>query len=236
MYGNWLTAQEGEQGDFVTTNLQVYHSLDPILALRPLLSLLQANWLKTQGVKRGDVVTVYLPMLCELPIVMLACARIGAMHSVVFAGFSADSLAQRVIDSRCAGWSRQLAGCRGARWAGRGGTQRGGGRGGVREVRSRGRYWVAAVGSCICIYVVKAPPVFIARLFVHLRASAAPNPCPPAHMYACDAHRSRVIITATGTKRGTKPVDLKPIVDQAIAMCSKDGHKVGALCVLALRS
>lgn len=43
-------------------------------------------------------------MLCELPIAMLACARIGAMHSVVFAGFSADSLAQRVIDSRCGGW------------------------------------------------------------------------------------------------------------------------------------
>lgn len=58
-----------------------------------------------------------------------------------------------------------------------------------------------------------------------------PNPCPPAHTYACDAHRSRVIITATGTKRGTKPVDLKPIVDQAISMCSKDGHKVRAPAV-----
>jgi len=43
-------------------------------------------------------VTIYLPMICELPIAMLACARIGAVHSVVFAGFSAESLAQRVVD------------------------------------------------------------------------------------------------------------------------------------------
>lgn len=73
--------------------------------------------------------------------------------------------------------------------------------------------------------------LYIAQLLLRLRASAAPNLFPPAHLYACDAHRSRVIITATGTKRGTKPVDLKPIVDQAISMCSKDGHKVRAPAV-----
>eukprot|EP00798_Chlamydomonas_sp_ICE-L_P009642 gene9642-7555_t len=58
-----------------------------------------ANWLKAQGVQRGDTVTLYLPMTPELPISMLACARIGAVHSVVFAGFSADSLAQRIMDA-----------------------------------------------------------------------------------------------------------------------------------------
>mmetsp|Transcript_7614 Transcript_7614/g.16508 ORF Transcript_7614/g.16508 Transcript_7614/m.16508 type:complete len:668 (-) Transcript_7614:1182-3185(-) len=59
-----------------------------------------SNWLKSEGVKKGDAVTIYMPMLCELPITMLACARIGAVHSVVFAGFSADSVAQRIIDCK----------------------------------------------------------------------------------------------------------------------------------------
>jgi acetyl-CoA synthetase len=60
-----------------------------------------ANVLKSLGVKKGDRVAVYLPMIPELPIVMLACARIGAIHSVVFGGFSADSLAGRINDSSC---------------------------------------------------------------------------------------------------------------------------------------
>ncbi|PHT57123.1 Acetyl-coenzyme A synthetase, cytoplasmic [Capsicum baccatum] len=59
-----------------------------------------ANYLKEVGVHKGDAVVIYLPMLMELPIAMLACARIGAIHSVVFAGFSAESLAQRIIDCR----------------------------------------------------------------------------------------------------------------------------------------
>ncbi|KAG9447374.1 hypothetical protein H6P81_013502 [Aristolochia fimbriata] len=59
-----------------------------------------SNYLKDVGVAKGDAVIIYLPMLMELPIAMLACARIGAVHSVVFAGFSADSLAQRIIDCK----------------------------------------------------------------------------------------------------------------------------------------
>lgn len=59
-----------------------------------------SNYLKDIGVKKGDAVAIYLPMLAELPIAMLACARIGAVHSVVFAGFSAESLAQRIIDCK----------------------------------------------------------------------------------------------------------------------------------------
>lgn len=62
----------------------------------------QANWLRQQGVRKGDAVAVYLPMTCELPIAMLACARIGALHTVVFAGFSAEALAQRIQDSKYA--------------------------------------------------------------------------------------------------------------------------------------
>ena len=57
-----------------------------------------ANALKTLGVKRGDRVTIYLPMVIEASVAMLACARIGAVHSVVFGGFSPDSLANRILD------------------------------------------------------------------------------------------------------------------------------------------
>jgi acetyl-CoA synthetase len=57
-----------------------------------------ANVLKVQGVKKGDRVTIYLPMIPEAAYAMLACARIGAIHSVVFGGFSPDSLANRVQD------------------------------------------------------------------------------------------------------------------------------------------
>jgi len=60
-----------------------------------------ANVLKSLGVKKGDRVSIYLPMILELPIAMLACARIGAIHSVVFGGFSAEALAGRINDSTC---------------------------------------------------------------------------------------------------------------------------------------
>jgi acetyl-CoA synthetase len=60
-----------------------------------------ANVLKAQGVKKGDRVSIYMPMVPELCIAMLACARIGAIHSIVFGGFSADSLADRILDSKC---------------------------------------------------------------------------------------------------------------------------------------
>ncbi|HTP04956.1 MAG TPA: acetate--CoA ligase [Nitrospirota bacterium] len=57
-----------------------------------------ANVLKKKGIKKGDRVTIYLPMIPELPIAMLACARIGAIHSVVFGGFSSRSLMDRIQD------------------------------------------------------------------------------------------------------------------------------------------
>ena len=57
-----------------------------------------ANVLKKRGVKKGDRVTIYMPMVLELAIAMLACARIGAIHSIVFGGFSPDSLRDRILD------------------------------------------------------------------------------------------------------------------------------------------
>ena len=59
-----------------------------------------ANVLKAQGVKKGDRVTIYLPMILEAAYAILACARIGAVHSVVFGGFSPDSLAGRIDDCK----------------------------------------------------------------------------------------------------------------------------------------
>jgi acetyl-CoA synthetase len=59
-----------------------------------------ANVLKARGVKKGDRVTIYLPMIPEIAVAMLACARIGAIHSVVFGGFSPDSIAGRIRDCR----------------------------------------------------------------------------------------------------------------------------------------
>ncbi|MBW1721532.1 MAG: acetate--CoA ligase [Deltaproteobacteria bacterium] len=57
-----------------------------------------ANVLKKLGVKKGDRVAIYLPMILELPVAMLACARIGAVHSIVFGGFSPDALRDRILD------------------------------------------------------------------------------------------------------------------------------------------
>jgi len=72
-----------------------------------------ANGLRKLGVKKGDVVAIYLPMIPELPVALLACARIGAAHSVVFGGFSADAIVDRAKDSECVaiitgdqGWRR----------------------------------------------------------------------------------------------------------------------------------
>lgn len=60
-----------------------------------------ANVLKAKGIKKGDRVAIYMPMVPELAIVMLACTRIGAIHSIIFGGFSADAIKGRVNDSDC---------------------------------------------------------------------------------------------------------------------------------------
>ena len=60
-----------------------------------------ANVLKSRGVRKGDRVCVYMPMVPEAAVAMLACARIGAVHSVVFGGFSPDALRDRILDSDC---------------------------------------------------------------------------------------------------------------------------------------
>jgi acetyl-CoA synthetase len=82
---------EGEPGD--TRTITYADLLDEVKRF--------ANVLKGLGVARGDRVAIYMPMIPELPVAMLACARIGAPHSVVFGGFSADSLSDRINDAEC---------------------------------------------------------------------------------------------------------------------------------------
>jgi len=82
---------EGEHGDSRTYTYQQLHY--EVCKL--------ANVLKSKGIKKGDRVSIYLPMIPELPISMLACARIGAIHSIVFGGFSSDALRDRILDSEC---------------------------------------------------------------------------------------------------------------------------------------
>jgi acetyl-CoA synthetase len=82
---------EGEPGDRRTlTYFDLYRQVSAF-----------ANVLKSLGVGKGDRVAIYLPLVPELAIAMLACARIGAIHSVVFGGFSAESLRDRINDSKC---------------------------------------------------------------------------------------------------------------------------------------
>ena len=82
---------EGEPGDRRTlTYFDLYRQVSAF-----------ANVLKSLGARKGDRVAIYMPLIPELAIAMLACARIGAVHNVVFGGFSAESLRDRINDSAC---------------------------------------------------------------------------------------------------------------------------------------
>ena len=74
-----------------------------------------SNALKSRGVRKGDRVSIYMPMVPEAAIAMLACARIGAIHSVVFGGFSPDALKDRILDSECTVLITSDEGVRGGR-------------------------------------------------------------------------------------------------------------------------
>ncbi len=81
---------EGEPGDVKTYS---YHALNREVSKF-------ANVLKSMGVKKGEIVTIYMPQIPELVIAMLACAKIGAAHSVVYGGFSVEALAERIQDAK----------------------------------------------------------------------------------------------------------------------------------------
>ncbi|HHM24026.1 MAG TPA: acetate--CoA ligase [Bacteroidetes bacterium] len=81
---------EGEPGDFRTFS---YHALNREVSKF-------ANILRSMGVRKGDIVTIYMPQIPELMFSMLACAKIGAIHSVVYGGFSVEALAERIADAK----------------------------------------------------------------------------------------------------------------------------------------
>ena len=81
---------EGEPGDYRTFS---YHALN-----REVTQF--SNVLRSMGVRRGDVVTIYMPQIPELVFAMLACAKVGAIHSVVYGGFSVEALAERIADAK----------------------------------------------------------------------------------------------------------------------------------------
>src|SRR5256714_4648412 len=98
---------EGEPGD--TRTITYADLLDSVQRF--------ANVLKGLGVQRGDRVAIYMPMIPELPVAMLACTRLGAAHSVVFGGFSSDALRDRINDAEAkvlitadGGWRRRSPG------------------------------------------------------------------------------------------------------------------------------
>src|SRR3990172_11347388 len=80
---------EGENGETATWTYQQLHRQVCMFA----------NVLKKMGIKKGDVVCIYMPMIPEIAVAMLACARIGAVHSIIFGGFSASALVDRITDA-----------------------------------------------------------------------------------------------------------------------------------------
>ncbi len=123
---------EGEPGD--TRTITYADLLDEVSRF--------ANVLKGLGVERGDRVAIYMPMIPELPVALLACTRIGAAHSVIFGGFSPDSIVDRVNDGGCKVVVTADGGFRrGAPSAAQAQRRRGAGR---RARPSPARWWCAA--------------------------------------------------------------------------------------------
>lgn len=205
---------------------------------------LQANYLRSVGVKKGDAVSIYMPMVCELPIAMLACARIGAVHSVVFGGFSAEALAgahnsnwgqggfvaawlaPRII----VGWVAD------AEWVPQGRAV------GLARARclvvllieSSNLGWVEAVGpTCVAITGLHTSAL---HLFLCSAVCGTEHchvlpcfPCVtcPGRMHDCEA---KVLLTASGVMRGNKKIDLKAIADSGLDMCEKQGKHTARKC------
>ena len=151
-----------------------------------------ANVLKARGVAKGDRVTIYMPMIPEATFAMLACARIGAVHSVVFGGFSAESLAGRIAD--CG--SRVIV------------TADEGRRGGRRVALKTMVDQAAAITGCIdTVLVVRATgadvPMIAGRdLWYHEALTAASPDCPPEPMGAEDPLFILYTSGSTGKPKG----------------------------------
>jgi acetyl-CoA synthetase len=151
-----------------------------------------ANVLKSLGAKKGDRVTIYLPMIPELPIAMLACARIGAIHSIVFGGFSPDSLAGRIQDCDSTLLITSDEGLRGGRKVP------------LKENADKAMESCPGVTTCV---VVRHTGGSISMkngrdFWWHEQMSKAPSDCPPEEMNAEDPLFILYTSGSTGKPKG----------------------------------
>jgi acetyl-CoA synthetase len=174
---------EGEPGD--TRTITYSQLLDDVSRL--------ANVLRDLGVTEGDRVNIYLPMIPELPIAMLACARIGAPHSVVFGGFSADSLRDRINDAQAKVLITADGGWR---------------RGSAFPLKASADVALAATPSIEHVVVVRRTETPVAMtagrdVWYHELTAAASPQCPPAQV---DAEHLLYLLYTSGTTAKPKGI------------------------------
>ena len=151
-----------------------------------------ANALKARGVNKGDRVTIYMPMVPEAAVAMLACARIGAIHSVVFGGFSPDALAGRIKDCGSTVVITADEGIRGGRPI---------------PLKANTDKALAACPDCTTCFVVRRTGADIAwqdgrDVWYHKAVEAADEACPPTEMNAEDPMFILYTSGSTGKPKG----------------------------------
>ncbi|SHK63531.1 acetyl-coenzyme A synthetase [Desulfatibacillum alkenivorans DSM 16219] len=151
-----------------------------------------SNVLKSCGVKKGDRVSIYLPMIPQLAVAMLACARIGAIHSIVFAGFSPDALANRITDAECTILITADEGLRGPKAIG------------LKEAADEAMDKAGMVKKCIVVKHTGADvPMKAGRdVWWHDLTAKESTECPPEHMDSEDPLFILYTSGSTGTPKG----------------------------------